>query len=1062
MSYFFSSFQTTKSQSFSNLKDAIAFLHRSEKKLFYNRTSSSYSKTLIIEEEELDENIDILFSNASFPHNSLWKPVVIAFKSLVGKKKCKIYWKNAENKYFVLEINSDKDENFADFCIYGVVNGLHRVKSDPKKKLTTVKLEDLSDRNKWNLLILAVKQNLPNVVQILLDYNFDINHEDYNCNNAMDSAWINYLNPKDDQNKYNSSKIMEFLLKANSKFPKTKLGFKAHKAPAKVRNALNLNKSLRDLMQAKSYDNLKKIIEENKPLHHFYDIKNKSILAHAYTTYNLEAIEALTLLELRFGGCEVIHDYYTKLADKDAVLIKDLNIKIGYRNPEGHINILLRKSRIGRNDGFSNDKWKSIHDAYQHLNSIPECSVILKIASMWKKLKIVFDFSHSSTSNIDPKTDEFTKGVVYDSGAVIIGAKYLMDEKYRLNVLGTLIHELYHCAMLVTFFNNYNPYPAGDSEAKAKYEIIFNRIKALCAKDKYFEVIIRNAFSKNNDKNEKSELIVRTLQILVQYSNDDRKIQSNKELLKDLFDYHEQKVLPACEEALLVLNKLNGKKIKFKELTASMKAKILHSMINFQGVETTFYDIFKHDPQKAKNVLNSLTIDDIRCFLFEDDQILEFFDSLEVDEIVERRLVDSSRGTLKCTLFPEVAADVEESKTFILADKAGAGKTAMMNKIAYDLKAANKSHFVAFIKLSDCYDILEQHQAKLSIIDIKALLIEIFKVKIDIEVAVLTYLYSASKIIFLFDGVDEIYPNLKDIFSKILKHLKENTKNQVWVSTRPHLVPQLKDQLQCKVYKLASLSKEEKDEFISTRIDKSAGSSHFTGLVKEIESSTERRVDNFYMIESIYQIFCSHKDILSINSSNFSEIFDKLIQLYANKVDQKLIPAKSIKGFNQEQVHQAVALENVSQKELAAMIQEMCIIKNWKAAQEKWLVDDIQRHGIITAECGEKSTEFILDFVHKIYAEYYVAQHILNFLYSPNYGIKKEEFEKVLNILRFIAGCKDEFKFIHKFLLSAAGSDDANDGIFETMKEVIFENMIDLQRDMNNNQYLNDFWAEIL
>lgn len=932
-------------------------------------------------------------------------------------------------------------------------------------------MKDLSDKNGWNLLILAANQNLDDLVQILINHDFDLNHEDYYKKNAIDHAWCNYRKPKNEEQKNKSCKIMEILLKANSKFPKTDLHFKTNEAPDEVRKFLDLNKSLRDMIRAKSYINLEQKVLKNKNLHHIYDINNKSIMAHAYFINNIKAITLFSKHGIRFGGDEKIDFYYSKMSKKNLIIARDSNIKNAYSIQQNHIQILLEKTKIAKNNAFNSKMWEAIIKGFEFLNSIPECSLILKIAATWKKLQIVFDFLHTSTSLVDPKTSKLTKGVIYDSGIVIIGAKNLMIERHRLDVLGTLIHELYHCAILITFCNVFDPYSIGESAEKSRYDIIFEKIEKLCKDNKNVDAIVKEVFLYDIG-DQPSELIVRTIQIIVQYFKNNKIIDTNKKLLSDLFKYHEQVVLNECKKALPVLTKLNKKSIKYDELTEPMKKKILHTEMNFQGIITTFDRIFKNNPEKAAEVLINLPLDYITKLLSDDHDTLEFFDSLEVHETITRRFVEysSSQSKDESMTLAKIAADVKKTKSFILADKAGTGKTATTRKIAYELiknyhnleeENDKQLSFVALIKLPNHYDMLKQHQMDLSSIDIKALLFAIINPKSAIEKAILTHLYSISKIIFIFDGVDKIYPTLRPIFSEILKYLKEKTNHQIWVSARPHLVADLQQQLQGKVYKFAQITKKEKTKFLKAILSDIVDTKNMTDFLSEIGTCSAKEVTNFRMIESIVEVLCDKEIKSSFDSGNHSEIFDKLIQIYADKVDQRLKPAKDIQGFSQERVHQAVALENLTLENLSTMIQQICLMKNWKTAKLKHKADDVQRHGIITAEYDQQSI-VIYDFIHNIFAEYYVAQHIISFLYDSRHGIEKEEFKNIFGILQFITGSSKEFEFIHKFILSAVKLDKYNEnGIFETMQQVMIEKMESLYEDISGDEYLISFWNEI-
>lgn len=127
MNYFSNVYLEEKS--FSKLQDAIDFLSSPEKKLYY-KSSRTYSKILIIKDEELSDGLEHIISSFTYPHDSLYKTVFLIFKSMIGSQKCKILWKNCHNNYNVFEINQGMEsKKLIDFCQHGITNGISHVKS---------------------------------------------------------------------------------------------------------------------------------------------------------------------------------------------------------------------------------------------------------------------------------------------------------------------------------------------------------------------------------------------------------------------------------------------------------------------------------------------------------------------------------------------------------------------------------------------------------------------------------------------------------------------------------------------------------------------------------------------------------------------------------------------------------------------------------------------------------------------------------------------------------------------------------------------------------------------
>jgi len=87
--------------------------------------------------------------------------------------------------------------------------------------------------------MLAVSDCLKLVVRKLLKYKFNLEHKDYRNLNAIDVAWMNYIessNNKVKRRKYNE--IILMLLEANSKLPGIHVGFEMKRASKEVHKFL--------------------------------------------------------------------------------------------------------------------------------------------------------------------------------------------------------------------------------------------------------------------------------------------------------------------------------------------------------------------------------------------------------------------------------------------------------------------------------------------------------------------------------------------------------------------------------------------------------------------------------------------------------------------------------------------------------------------------------------------------------------------------------------------------------------------------------------------------------
>ena len=113
--------------------------------------------------------------------------------------------------------------------------GILRQSQDKDK----IELKDIGNFDGCSLLTLAVSDCLKTVVRKLLKYEFNLDHKDYRNLNAIDVAWMNYIESSNNKVKRRkSNKIILMLLEANSKLPGSHVGFEMEKASKEVHKYL--------------------------------------------------------------------------------------------------------------------------------------------------------------------------------------------------------------------------------------------------------------------------------------------------------------------------------------------------------------------------------------------------------------------------------------------------------------------------------------------------------------------------------------------------------------------------------------------------------------------------------------------------------------------------------------------------------------------------------------------------------------------------------------------------------------------------------------------------------
>ena len=121
---------------------------------------------------------------------------------------------------------------------------------------------------------------------------------------------------------------------------------------------------------------------------------------------------------------------------------------------------------------------------------------------------------------MDPTSSVKTRAKIFNNGEVYIGAKDLMDESKKFKVFGAVIHELCHAAMLLIYWNNFEPYSFGETQDKADYQQVVAKCLELEEEDQF----VYNAFGYSSNL-QHSELIVTYPQMLIDYTQEDEEIK---------------------------------------------------------------------------------------------------------------------------------------------------------------------------------------------------------------------------------------------------------------------------------------------------------------------------------------------------------------------------------------------------------------------------------------------------------------------------------------------------------------------------------------------------------
>lgn len=296
----------------------------------------------------------------------------------------------------------------------------------------------------------------------------------------------------------------------------------------------------------------------------------------------------------------------------------------------------------------------------------------------------------------------------------------------------------------------------------------------------------------------------------------------------------------------------------------------------------------------------------------------------------------------------------------------------------------------------------------------------------------------------------------------MLKNLRENSNNQIWISTRPHYSKCLEKILKTNSYKFVPFTKDDRKKLINDiiKLPKSSDDLEYIFDLIECRRNTELNYDinNPLMIKIMAELY--EKDEISIDqdSINLYDIFEKMVDSHKNNLYRK-IPFEdnlSKTKFTSDEMHHVMAFKSMFVSESN---QNLAIIKNWEIDTSKWKIDKIQRFGFITSN----SDENCINFIHQTYAEFFFTKFIISFLFDNYNSFKYEEYEKIFYIIRLI-GSSNKFEFIHNFLFDYIKNNSEN-GIVNYFKNIMIRNLINIFDDIIMSKDCLDtfkFWLILL
>jgi hypothetical protein len=158
----------------------------------------------------------------------------------------------------------------------------------------------------------------------------------------------------------------------------------------------------------------------------------------------------------------------------------------------------------------------------------------------------------------------------------------------------------------------------------------------------------------------------------------------------------------------------------------------------------------------------------------------------------------------------------KEKSVVIISGVAGTGKSTLLSQYYKEIKKAKPDHWVIRINLVDYEAILKQDNTTLSnAVDILINELHVIDDKSSFSRSLLRKrLETGDRIIFMFDGFDEINDFCQNKAIELMRAIIENKSIQLYVTTRPHMLDKLQFQLSQLSYSLENFDRNDQIDFL--------------------------------------------------------------------------------------------------------------------------------------------------------------------------------------------------------------------------------------------------------
>lgn len=557
--------------------------------------------------------------------------------------------------------------------------------SEISNNYSQLKVLFLANEDDLNLLMIAAKSGKIEIVKFLLDCGLRINLKTKAGETAADFAWTE-----------KHFEILFHLLNADSLFPQN---FNPDFLPADNNFAALIEvlaedrKYFHEYIKREKLEQVQKFFERNPAIKFGYNSKNQSAIMTAVQSKSLEIYSFLRSKGFQETSLK-FRSLWFKLSVKEKQTIRQFNLQYFQKPVNLHIMDLLSHSRLG----FGNDpkNVKMIENLYESVDEIEEVQPILKTVANSKASDIIFDFNSDSVHEMDATKTINEKGTTYyESGRIYIGAKSKTCD--TSGVQGTLVHEMSHHALFLTYDNKAMPFRIDDEMRENEFRKITKTYKKIFLDKKEIdddESTIARAFKRNELKPsdvEVAELAVRVPHLYAKLKNNPVKLKEIKIKYPEIFNFHQNFVIKDMQNDYPVMKAQR----KIQELNRMLKVydklqrfKIVCAHDKMKHVEEI--EIIRKNCEKVAIITN---VPWVALANFHQNLTYENPENVDKSNIFVE--IDQLSDSIYYDMIKEAFFSEELPTIFVIDSRENSGKTSAFSKLPATLNITDRIILIA-------------------------------------------------------------------------------------------------------------------------------------------------------------------------------------------------------------------------------------------------------------------------------------------------------------------------------------------------------------------------------